>query len=85
VTNQEMRRLAHSEDLAAIRQECGITAARIAEALGVLPGVVYQYERGTRKPNGQLGARYMRIMVALRNHLEVPADDELAEGEHADA
>lgn len=71
VTNLEMRRIAVSEDLAAIRRECGISARRIARAMGAAPPVVRQYERGLRTPNGQLGARYMRIMLALRNHLEI--------------
>jgi len=79
MTNLEMRQFAASEDLAAIRRACGIVGARIARAIGVPPCVIYQYEAGTKRPVGQQGARYLRIMLALRNHLEAEADD--ADGE----
>lgn len=84
MTNLQIRQLAASLDLEAIRYACGISCRRIALALGVPTSVVWRYEHGVTVPSGLLGIRYMRIMLALRNHLEVPEGDAADAGqEHA--
>ena len=72
MTNLEMRQLAASLDLRAIRKACGFSTIRIAKALGTEPHIVSQYERGQHIPRGQLGNRYLRIVQAMRNHAEIP-------------
>lgn len=75
MTNLEMRQLAGRLDLRGIRESCGFSMSRIARALGVHPRVVHRYETGLHIPQGQLGGRYMRIMLGLRNHLGVALGD----------
>jgi hypothetical protein len=70
VTNLEMRRLARSMDLAGIRYACGFSCRQVARALGTHRCVVWRYEQGLTVPGGELGNRYMRIVLAMRNHLE---------------
>lgn len=72
MTNLEMRDLAGTLDLAAIRRACGISCRRIAVALGVRTCVIWRYERGVTVPSGALGIRYLRIVAAMRNHAEIP-------------
>lgn len=70
MTNREMRLLAASMDLRGIREACGFSQRRIGRALNASQWLVRGYENGKRTPNGELGARYLRIMTGLRNHLE---------------
>jgi DNA-binding transcriptional regulator YiaG len=49
-----------------IRREAGIAGADIAAALGVSRQAVDQWERGLRRPRGQLAADYMDLLRALK-------------------
>lgn len=59
-------------NLGGTRTACGITLAAMGAALGVAPATVQKWEAGTRRPKGAAGAAYLRVMVKLAAHLEVP-------------
>lgn len=48
-----------------IRQEAGVTQARVAEALGVHPVTVARWELGTRRPRGHLLLAYVELLREL--------------------
>jgi DNA-binding transcriptional regulator YiaG len=49
-----------------IRTDAGIAAADVAAALGVTRQAVDQWERGLRRPRGQLAADYLDLLRALK-------------------
>jgi DNA-binding transcriptional regulator YiaG len=49
-----------------IRTNAGIAAADVAAALGVTRQAVDQWERGLRRPRGQLAADYLDLLRALK-------------------
>ena len=49
-----------------IRRDAGLAPSDIAEALGVTRQAVDQWERGLRRPRGQLAADYLDLLTALK-------------------
>jgi DNA-binding transcriptional regulator YiaG len=49
----------------ALRREAGISAAELAEALGVTEGAVLTWERGTREPRGRNRDGYIQALRIL--------------------
>jgi DNA-binding transcriptional regulator YiaG len=65
-----MRRQLPSRVLArAIREEAGVSQARLAAALGVHPVTVARWEAGVRHPRGQTLAAYVGLLAELRVEL----------------
>jgi transcriptional regulator with XRE-family HTH domain len=61
-----LRRLPTPSKARAIRQAAGISQARLAEHLGVDRVTVTRWERGLRRPRGDLALKYGDFLAALR-------------------
>lgn len=55
----------------AIREAAGISQRRIAVELGVHPLTVQRWEKGTRRPRGELLVRYAQLLEELRQEVGV--------------
>jgi transcriptional regulator with XRE-family HTH domain len=52
-----------------IRVTAGVSQRRLAEELGVHPMTVLRWEAGTRRPRGDMRARYARLLDMLRREV----------------
>jgi transcriptional regulator with XRE-family HTH domain len=67
------RRATTSGRAAQIRVLAGVTQAEVARELGVTPACVSRWENNSRRPHGELAARYGRLLAALA--LEIAHED----------
>ena len=54
-----------------IREDCGIRGITIAEAFGLAPSTVYEWELGRVPVSSVNWAAYLRVIRGMMNHLEV--------------
>ena len=75
----ETRRALRQADRRGLRRRAGISAATLAEALGVDIWRVYEWERGRCQPGGPLMlASYARVIGGLARHEQINSDGEEA-------
>lgn len=60
-----IRSLPEPEQARAIRLAAGVSMVEMAEALGVHRVTVHRWESGDRRPQGDLAARYARLLQGL--------------------
>jgi DNA-binding transcriptional regulator YiaG len=75
MTNLEMRRLAGSLDLQGIRESCRFTLDDVSAGLRIHRQRIHDWECRRYCPSGEAGGRYLRVILAMRNHLEVAGGD----------
>jgi DNA-binding transcriptional regulator YiaG len=63
---RESRRVPTPALARAIREEAGVSQARLAEELGVQRVTVTRWETGLRRPRGRLRAAYGRLLAQLQ-------------------
>jgi transcriptional regulator with XRE-family HTH domain len=60
-----VRRLARNGGARAIREGAGISASEVARLIGVTPGAVSRWERGTRVPRGKIAEEWAALLRRL--------------------
>ena len=60
-----MRRAARSCQARTIRENAGISASEVARELHVRPSSVSRWERGERRPSGDVSVQWARILLEL--------------------
>ena len=60
-----VRRLTITGGARALRQAARVSASEVARQIGASPSTVCRWERGERRPTGDVGARYVRLLRDL--------------------
>jgi len=60
-----VRRLAATGAARAMREDAGLSLAKIADAAGVHKVTVFRWEHGQRRPRGPAAERYLRVLEEL--------------------
>lgn len=63
---RELRRLPPPRVARAVRLAAGVSQVAMARELGVHRMTVARWEDGTRRPQGELGLRYLHLLDQLR-------------------
>ena len=70
----ELRALLRRVNARLLREEAGIRAATVAEALGVPLWLVRDWETGRSEPRTTAGFAWARFICGLERHAEVTAE-----------
>ena len=74
MTLLELRAMLARVNARELREDAGISAATVAEALGVRRAHVYAWETGRWMPVSAAGFRWARFVCGLEQHAEVTAE-----------